>query len=91
MPRYKISFSCFTFVNKFLHLLCAQLLFIANYDCEKRTLVVMLTQMQDFRGEFNHIREGGGGGSYFAVVRSLKIKNCFKSLVVVDNRSISFM
>ena len=60
LSTYKINFSCFTSVNKSLHLLCAHFLVIANYDLEKRTLVVMLTQMQHCRGEFYHIKVGEG-------------------------------
>ena len=50
----KINFSCLTSANKFLHLLCAHLYVIANNDCVKRTVVVMLTQCKIAEEIFAH-------------------------------------
>ena len=45
----RINFSCLTSADKSLHLLCAHLLVIANYESEKRTLVVMVSlALEDF-------------------------------------------
>ena len=56
LVNVNINFSCLTSAYKSLHLLCTHLLVIVNYDSEKKTVVVMVAQMQDCRGEFLHIR-----------------------------------